>query len=65
MNEKWLATWLVTLIASIGSSVVLAQNVTITPLGAQTGEFCVGDRALLSCGSGEDGLRFRLGWRSR
>jgi L-ascorbate metabolism protein UlaG (beta-lactamase superfamily) len=47
MNEKWLATWLVTLIASIGSSVVLAQNVTITPLGAQAGEFCVGDRALL------------------
>ena len=24
-----------------------AQNVTITPLGAQAGEFCVGDRALL------------------
>jgi L-ascorbate metabolism protein UlaG (beta-lactamase superfamily) len=28
-------------------SSVHAQNVTITPLGAQEGEFCVGDRALL------------------
>ena len=28
-------------------SVAQAQNVTITPLGSQQGEFCVGDRALL------------------
>ena len=28
-------------------SLAQAQNVTITPLGAQAGEFCVGDRALL------------------
>jgi len=30
-----------------GWSVAQAQNVTITPLGSQQGEFCVGDRALL------------------
>jgi len=35
------------MVAGLGSSLVHAQNVTITPLGAQAGEFCVGDRALL------------------
>ena len=30
-----------------GLSVAQAQNVTITPLGSQEGEFCAGDRALL------------------
>jgi L-ascorbate metabolism protein UlaG (beta-lactamase superfamily) len=32
---------------TITSATAEAQNVTITPLGAQAGEFCVGDRALL------------------
>ena len=31
----------------LAAAAVQAQNVTITPLGAATGEFCVGDRALL------------------
>src|SRR5437879_1540553 len=31
----------------LGWSSAHAQNVTITPLGSQQGEFCVGDRALL------------------
>jgi L-ascorbate metabolism protein UlaG (beta-lactamase superfamily) len=47
MNKKRIATLLILLIACLGSSLVGAQNVTITPLGAQGGEFCAGDRALL------------------
>ena len=47
MSKKWIATLLILLIACLGSSLARAQNVTITPLGAQAGEFCVGDRALL------------------
>ena len=47
MRMKWLTSLLVVMVAGLGLSVVHAQNVTITPLGAQAGEFCVGDRALL------------------
>ena len=35
------------LAAVLGPLLTRAQNVTITPLGAAAGEFCVGDRALL------------------
>jgi L-ascorbate metabolism protein UlaG (beta-lactamase superfamily) len=47
MRVKWFAGLLVSLCASFGLSTAWAANVTITPLGAQAGEFCVGDRALL------------------
>jgi len=47
MRLRWIAALLVASIAGLGSSVARAQNVTITPLGAQAGEFCAGDRALL------------------
>jgi hypothetical protein len=47
MKRRWLASLLVVLIAVLAASVSRAQNVTITPLGAQAGEFCAGDRALL------------------
>ena len=43
MNQKWLL--LLALAASV--SVAQAQNVTITPIGQRTGEFCTLDRALL------------------
>ena len=46
MRIRWLSL-LVFLVAVLGSSLVRAQDVTITPLGAAAGEFCVGDRALL------------------
>src|SRR5713101_29288 len=42
-----LSALFVSVFAVSGWSVARAQNVTITPLGAQQGEFCVGDRALL------------------
>jgi L-ascorbate metabolism protein UlaG (beta-lactamase superfamily) len=47
MRQKWLATSLVFVITILTASAAKAQNVTITPLGAATGEFCAGDRALL------------------
>jgi L-ascorbate metabolism protein UlaG (beta-lactamase superfamily) len=47
MSHKWLATSLVFVITILTASAAQAQNVTITPLGAATGEFCAGDRALL------------------
>lgn len=47
MRLKWFSSLLVVMVAGLGSSLVRAQNVTITPLGAAAGEFCVGDRALL------------------
>src|SRR5258706_11092576 len=47
MKVKLTACLLVSLCAIFGWSTARAQNVTITPLGAQAGEFCVGDRALL------------------
>jgi L-ascorbate metabolism protein UlaG (beta-lactamase superfamily) len=47
MKVRWFISLVVGLIAVLGSSVGRAQNVTITPLGAQAGEFCAGDRALL------------------
>ncbi len=47
MRQKWLATSLVFVITILIASAAQAQNVTITPLGAATGEFCAGDRALL------------------
>jgi hypothetical protein len=46
MRIRWLS-FLVFLVAVFGSSLVRAQNVTITPLGAVDDEFCGGDRALL------------------
>lgn len=48
MKGKWFVSILFILALSFGWSLVWAQgNVTITPLGAHAGEFCVGDRALL------------------
>jgi L-ascorbate metabolism protein UlaG (beta-lactamase superfamily) len=47
MRAKWVASLVVFLVAGLGSSPARAANVTITPLGAAAGEFCVGDRALL------------------
>jgi L-ascorbate metabolism protein UlaG (beta-lactamase superfamily) len=47
MSVKWFASLIICFCASLVSSAVRAQNVTITPLGAQAGEFCGGDRALL------------------
>lgn len=47
MKIGWSATMLVALTIGLGASMARAQNVTITPLGAQAGEFCAGDRALL------------------
>jgi L-ascorbate metabolism protein UlaG (beta-lactamase superfamily) len=46
MDEKWLRLLLCILIIGLCWS-AQAQDVTITPLGSQQGEFCVGDRALL------------------
>jgi Beta-lactamase superfamily domain len=47
MNVKWLASLLVFVFAVLSSSMARADNVKITPLGAQAGEFCTPDRALL------------------
>jgi L-ascorbate metabolism protein UlaG (beta-lactamase superfamily) len=47
MKTKLIAALFISLIAAVQGSPVAAQNVTITPLGAAAGEFCVGDRALL------------------
>jgi L-ascorbate metabolism protein UlaG (beta-lactamase superfamily) len=47
MNLKWLTSLVAFVFAVVGSSVARAQNVKITPLGAQAGEFCAPDRALL------------------
>jgi L-ascorbate metabolism protein UlaG (beta-lactamase superfamily) len=47
MNLRCLISLLVFVFAALGSSVARAQNVKITPLGAQAGEFCAPDRALL------------------
>ena len=47
MKQKWLAISFVIVLGIITTSAARAQNVTITPLGATAGEFCVGDRALL------------------
>jgi L-ascorbate metabolism protein UlaG (beta-lactamase superfamily) len=47
MSVRWFLSLFAFLILGLGSFSVWAQNVTITPLGAAQGEFCVGDRALL------------------
>jgi hypothetical protein len=47
MKTNWLTSIAVMALALAVCSMARAQNVTITPLGAQAGEFCVGDRALL------------------
>ena len=47
MRRKHLAPSIFFMLVMLIASVAGAQNVTITPLGAQAGEFCVGDRALL------------------
>lgn len=44
---RWLALSFLPLLVIMTITLAHAQNVTITPLGAQAGEFCVGDRALL------------------
>ena len=46
MNQKW-QTLLLMLALVAPLSVAQAQNVTITPIGQRTGEFCTQDRALL------------------
>ncbi len=47
MKAKWLALLFCVFVLGPGCFLAQAQNVTITPLGAAPGEFCVGDRALL------------------
>jgi L-ascorbate metabolism protein UlaG (beta-lactamase superfamily) len=47
MRIKWLTLLFIVTLAIFLTSAARAQNVTITPLGAAAGEFCVGDRALL------------------
>jgi L-ascorbate metabolism protein UlaG (beta-lactamase superfamily) len=47
MSTKWSALLFTFTLTIFMSSAARAQNVTITPLGAAAGEFCVGDRALL------------------
>ncbi len=47
MKIRWLVFLVVLGAASFAASLSWAQNVKITPLGAVTGEFCAGDRALL------------------
>jgi len=47
MREKWLMALFLALLLGLGSSLAQAQNVIITPVGAQAGEFCAPDRALL------------------
>ncbi len=48
MKVKWLVALFFAFVLGLGWSSAWAQgNVTITPLGAAAGEFCVGDRALL------------------
>jgi L-ascorbate metabolism protein UlaG (beta-lactamase superfamily) len=47
MKAKSLSAIFFALILGLGWSSAWAQNVKITPLGAVTGEFCAGDRALL------------------
>lgn len=47
MKAKWLTVLFCAIVVGFGWSLAWAQNVTITPLGAAAGEFCVGDRGLL------------------
>ena len=48
MKGKWLVTLLSAFVGALGGSVTWAQDkVIITPLGAQAGEFCANDRAVL------------------
>jgi L-ascorbate metabolism protein UlaG (beta-lactamase superfamily) len=47
MRTKWSALLFTFTLTIFMSSSARGQNVTITPLGAAAGEFCVGDRALL------------------
>lgn len=47
MKGKLLIALLFASVLGLGWSSVWAQNVTITPLGAEANRFCVGDRALL------------------
>jgi L-ascorbate metabolism protein UlaG (beta-lactamase superfamily) len=47
MKVGSVVTLVIVSIVGLTFSVVRAQDVKITPLGAATGEFCVGDRALL------------------
>lgn len=47
MRQEKLIVLLVIAFATLSITNARAQNVTITPLGATAGEFCVGDRALL------------------
>jgi L-ascorbate metabolism protein UlaG (beta-lactamase superfamily) len=47
MRQKSSVTLLFAFVLGAGCLQAWSQNVTITPLGAAAGEFCVGDRALL------------------
>jgi len=47
MKHRCIIWSLVVTLVTTSISLARAQNVTITPLGAQAGEFCAGDRALL------------------
>jgi L-ascorbate metabolism protein UlaG (beta-lactamase superfamily) len=47
MITKWVVSICCVFVIGLCCSAAWAQDVTITPLGSQQGEFCVGDRALL------------------
>src|ERR1043166_3938402 len=47
MKLKCLLSMLALAVVAATASVSWSQNVKVTPLGAASGEFCVGDRALL------------------
>ncbi len=47
MKGKWLVASIFASVLGLGWSLAQAQNVTITPLGQVTGEFCRADRALI------------------
>jgi len=44
MNMKWLFALMFTFVIALGQSLAWAQDVTITPIGQKTGEFCRADR---------------------
>ena len=44
---KRTSSWIVAALVAVASPAALAQNVKVTPLGSQAGEFCPQDRALI------------------
>lgn len=47
MKVRWLVALFFAFVLGLGWSLAWAQTVKVTPLGAETNRFCVGDRALI------------------